>query len=182
VKLLVFSDLHGSATAARRIAELARERSPDYLLCLGDILYHGPRNPFPAGYDPPLAAEILTPLAGRILAVRGNCDSNVDAMVLPFPLAADPAWILLDGLRVCASHGHLHSPTALPPLAGGDLFLSGHTHIPLACTSPQGVHLGNPGSPALPKEGHHASWGWLEYGSFSVLTLEGEILLRLNLA
>jgi putative phosphoesterase len=180
VKLLVFSDLHGSAPAARRIADLARQRRPDYLVCLGDILYHGPRNPLPPGYDPARAAEALAPLAGRILAVRGNCDSDVDAMVLPFPLARELIWILDDGLRICASHGHLFSPQALPPLAGGDVFLFGHIHTPMAETSAQGIHLCNPGSLVLPKDGHPASYGWFEQCVFSVCAATGEVYLRLR--
>jgi putative phosphoesterase len=180
VKLLVFSDIHGSAPAARRVAELARERRPDYLVCLGDALYHGPRNPLPQGYDPALTAECFVPLAGRILAVRGNCDSDVDAAVLPFPLASDLIWILDDGLRICVSHGHTFSPEALPPLIEGDVFLSGHTHIPMAETTPQGIHLCNPGSLALPKEGHPASYGWFEKGVFSVFSGDGETYLRLR--
>ena len=182
MKLLIFSDLHGSAPAARRVADLARERRPDYLVCLGDILYHGPRNPFPRGYDPALTAESLAPLAGRILAVRGNCDSDVDAMVLPFPLASDLAWVLDGGLRICASHGHLFSPQALPPLARGDVFLFGHTHVPLAETTPQGIHLCNPGSLALPKDGHPASYGWFEHGVFSVCAEAGEVCLQVRCA
>jgi putative phosphoesterase len=180
VTLLVFSDIHGSARAARRVAELARERRPDYLVCLGDVLYHGPRNPFPHDYDPALATELLVPLAGRILAVRGNCDSDVDALVLPFPLAPDLIWILDNGLRVCASHGHRFSPETLPPLAGGDVFLFGHTHIPMAATDSQGIHLCNPGSLALPKDGHPASYGWFEQGVFSVFADGGEPYLRLR--
>jgi putative phosphoesterase len=179
VKLLVFSDIHGSAPAARLVADLARERQPDYLVCLGDCLYHGPRNPFPAGYDPALTAEAFTPLAGRILAVRGNCDSDVDALVLSFPLASDLMWILDNGLRLCASHGHLFSPEALPPLTGGDVFLFGHTHVPMAVTTPQGFHLCNPGSLSLPKDGHPASYGWFEQGVFSVFAENGETYLRL---
>lgn len=180
MKLLVFSDIHGSLLAARIAMDAFRSRKADYILLLGDILYHGPRNPLPEGYDPAGVAELLAPASGKIMAVRGNCDSDVDSMVLPFPLTGDLMWLLDCGLRVCATHGHVYSPEKPPVLEEGDVLLSGHTHFPTATATPQGIHLCNPGSPALPKDGHPPSYGWLEHGSFSAFTTRGELYLYLD--
>ncbi len=180
MKFLIFSDLHGSLAAARRIAALAAQERPDAILLLGDILYHGPRNPFPAEYNPPAAADVLTPLKERILAVKGNCDSAVDEAVLPFPLASDMALVFAAGRRICMVHGHTLGPANLPPLSEGDMLLSGHTHIPDAQVSAEGILLCNPGSLALPKDNHPPTYGLLEKDAFSVLTDQGEVYLHLE--
>ena len=180
MKLLIFSDIHGSLPAARRITALHAAHAPEAVLILGDILYHGPRNPLPEEYNPKAVAEILTPLSSRIIAVRGNCDSDVDAMVLPFPIAPEFIWILDNGLRIFATHGHIFSPSALPALHQGDVLLFGHTHIPLARTTREGVHLGNPGSLALPKEDSPPCYGVLENGVFTVFTDQNEVFLQLD--
>ena len=180
MKILIFSDIHGSAPAARLALEQFRQRGAEYLVLLGDTLYHGPRNPLPEGYDPAAVAELFAPVSTRIMAVRGNCDSDVDAMVLPFPLANDFFWVLDSGLRICATHGHIYSPQSPPPLDESDVLLSGHTHIPTAATTTQGVHLCNPGSPALPKDGHPPCYGWFEHATFSVFTTAGELYLKLD--
>lgn len=180
MKLLVFSDIHGSLPAAKRLLSLVIDRDPAAVILLGDILYHGPRNPLPEGYAPAETAAALTPLAGKIIAVRGNCDSEVDAMVLPFPLASDFAWVMDGGRRIFATHGHTHGPENLPPLEEGDALLFGHTHVPMARTTPAGIHLCNPGSIAMPKEDHPACYGLFEDGVFSVLTLENELYLQLD--
>ena len=180
MKYLFVSDIHGSLPAAKRLLELAREHEPAAVVLLGDILYHGPRNPIPDGYAPAEVAVALAPLANRVIAVRGNCDSDVDAMVLPFPLAPDFAWLLDGPLRIFATHGHLHGPDNLPPLAEGDALLFGHTHMPLARTTAEGIYLCNPGSLAMSKEDHPSCYGLFEDGVFSVFTLEGELYLRLD--
>lgn len=180
MRLLVVSDIHGSLAAARIAMDAFRARHADYMLLLGDVLYHGPRNPLPEEYNPAGVAELLAPAAEKIMAVRGNCDSDVDAMVLPFPLSGDTMWLLNDGLRIFVTHGHLYSPENPPPQEEGDVLLSGHTHIPIATTTPRGIHLCNPGSPSLPKDGHPPSYGWLEHGSFSVFTTQGELYLHLD--
>lgn len=180
MKLLVFSDIHGSLPAAKRLLALAAEHDPAAVVLLGDILYHGPRNSQPEGYAPAETAAALAPLAGKIIAVKGNCDSEVDAMVLPFPLASDFVWILEGQRRIFATHGHVHGPDSPPPLEEGDVLLFGHTHIPMARTTPAGIHLCNPGSMAMPKEDHPACCGLFEDGVFSVFTLECELYLRLD--
>lgn len=108
MKLLIAADIHGSLGAARHIANLMEKERPDFLVLLGDILYHGPRNPFPGEYDPSAVVILLNAFSSKIIAVRGNCDSEVDQMVLDFPLAEPGAWILADGRRILAAHGHRH--------------------------------------------------------------------------
>lgn len=179
MKLLVFSDIHGSLPAAMRLLELTAEHQPTSILLLGDILYHGPRNPLPEGYAPREVASALAPLARRIIAVKGNCDSEVDAMVLPFPLASDFCWVMDGELRIFVTHGHIHGPETPPPLEDGDVLLFGHTHVPMARTTAAGISLCNPGSIAMPKEDHPACYGIFEDGVFSVLTRENELYLQL---
>ena len=166
--------------AVTRMLALAAQHKPDAVLLLGDILYHGPRNPLPESYAPKEAATALAPLARRIIAVQGNCDCEVDAMVLPFPLASGFSWILDGPLRIFATHGHIYNPENLPPLEEGDVLLFGHTHVPMARTTAAGVHLCNPGSLSMPKEDHPACYGLFEEGVFSVLTLENELYLQLD--
>ncbi|MDL2316756.1 phosphodiesterase [Desulfovibrio sp. OttesenSCG-928-A18] len=179
MKLLVFSDIHGSCRVAEQIVLLAREHKADQILLLGDFLYHGPRNIMPEGYDPKGTAGILGPLAPDILAVKGNCDSEVDASILPFPLA-DSAWITNGQLRIFASHGHVFNQHKLPPLKENDILLLGHTHVPMARRHNSGIKLCNPGSLALPKEGHPPCYGLFDNGVFSVLTSTAELYMQLD--
>ena len=160
------------ALAARIEAE-----APDRIVLLGDLLYHGPRNAPPAGYAPKEVIAVLNGLTERIVAVRGNCDAEVDLMLLPFAVE-DSAVIAADGLRIVAQHGH-HLPSC-PPIPGvrpGDVVLSGHTHIPRGETV-DGVHFWNPGSTTLPKGGFPASYGVFEAGAFRVFGLDGRFLLE----
>lgn len=187
MKLLVFSDIHGSLPAVRRMTALAERHEPDAVIVLGDILYHGPRNRLPEGYDPAAAAAALAPLAGRIIAVKGNCDSEVDESLLPFPLAAPFAWIVGGNAagggcrpRICATHGHRWGPGNPPPLQKNDVLLFGHTHVPMARTASSGIHMCNPGSLSLPKEGSPPCYGLFDGGVFLVLTEQGDPHLRLD--
>ena len=177
MKFLIASDIHGSATWCRKFIDAIHAEKPDKIILLGDILYHGPRNDLPNGYDPKEVIALLNPLADRILAVRGNCDAEVDLMLLPFAVE-DSAVIAADGLRIVAQHGH-HLPSC-PPIPGvrpGDVVLSGHTHIPRGETV-DGVHFWNPGSTTLPKGGFPASYGVFEAGAFRVFGLDGRFLLE----
>ena len=180
MQFLVFSDIHGSLPVAKRMAELIARHDPDLVILLGDMLYHGPRNPLPAGYAPGTVAGFLAPFAKRIVAVKGNCDSEVDETVLPFPLSPVFTWILDGPLRICATHGHRFGPQHLPALEAGNVLLYGHTHIPKAETSPEGIHLCNPGSLALPKEGYPPCYGLFSNGLFQVMTAEGALHMQLN--
>lgn len=171
MKLLIASDLHGSAPAVRTLIDRVEAESPDRIVLLGDVLYHGPRNDLPEGYAPKEAFALLNSLAERIVAVRGNCDAEVDQMVLDFPCMADYALVEADGHLLYLTHGHLD---LAPQLAPGSALLSGHTHIK-TLDERDGVLLVNPGSPSLPKDGV-ASYAVYERGTFALKTLSGETI------
>lgn len=148
MKLLIASDIHGSAVWCKKMLDAFEKEGADKLVLLGDILYHGPRNPLPDGYAPKEVFEMLNPLADRIIAVRGNCDSEVDQMVLGFNVSSDYAELFDGDKKITLSHGH----RPVPPLSRGDVYITGHTHVPLNVVEEEGyLHL-NPGSVALPKE------------------------------
>ena len=130
--LAIISDIHGCFPSLQKTLQQLEVVQPDYYLLLGDILNHGPRNPVPEGYAPPKVADLLNPLRERIIAVRGNCDSEVDQMLLRFPMTAPWQQVLSERYRLFLTHGHLYSPDNLPPLAAGDVLAYGHTHIPVA--------------------------------------------------
>ena len=173
-RILIASDIHGDANTAERLVEIYKASGAEKLLLLGDILYHGPRNDLPAGYAPKRVIELLNPLKNEILAVRGNCDTEVDQMVLSFPILADYAYLSLDGLRIFATHGHKFNTDSLPPLAKGDILLHGHTHVPVAIEFGEDNLYINPGSLSIPKESSPKSYILYENGVFSFRTLDGE--------
>lgn len=170
MKYIIASDLHGSAYWCSRLAELIAEEKPQRLLLLGDLLYHGPRNDLPRDYAPKQVIAMLSQYQDIILAVRGNCEAEVDQMVLPFPCMADFALVEADGLSMYLTHGHHHNPDNLPPLPAGSVFLSGHTHVKLDRTV-NGIRCLNPGSVSIPKDGSHSCM-ILENGSFRWVILE----------
>ena len=129
MKLVIASDIHGSAYWCRKLMEVVEQEQPDKLILLGDLLYHGPRNDLPRDYCPKRVIPMLSQYADRILAVRGNCEAEVDQMVLPFPCMAEYAQLLVDGKTFYLTHGHHASADQLPPLPEGSVFLSGHTHV-----------------------------------------------------
>lgn len=156
MKLMIASDIHGSAYYCKKMLEAFAREEADRLLLLGDILYHGPRNDLPKEYNPKAVIAMLNPLAFKLLCVRGNCDSEVDQMVLDFPIMAENC-ILYGGSRmIFATHGHHESENNPPALANGDILLTGHTHI-AACTQHESYIYCNPGSVSLPKgeDGYH---------------------------
>ena len=174
MKFLIASDLHGSAYYTRLLTRAFAAEAADRLILLGDILYHGPRNDLPREYAPKEVIALLTPLKDRILCVRGNCDTEVDQMVLPFPILADYA-VLPGGERLCyLTHGHVFNSAHLPPLMPGDILLHGHTHIPACQAHPTHTYL-NPGSVSIPKEGSHHGYMTLEDGTFLWKDLDGNI-------
>lgn len=180
MKLLIVSDIHGSAEAAQAIACRVKAEMPDRIVLLGDLLYHGPRNPLPAGYDPLRVASILNGWKDRIVAVRGNCDSEVDQMVLEFPCRSDYALVEADGHLLYLSHGHIpgNAPDDLPLMCKGSAFVSGHTHVKTLERSGE-VLLVNPGSPSLPKD-DVASYAVYEGGVFRLKTLDGAVLASMG--
>lgn len=169
MKYLVISDIHGDLHGAEIMEDAFHFHNCDSILCLGDILYHGPRNDLPQTYAPKKVIPLMNSFGNRIIAVRGNCEAEVDQMVLKFPCMADYSELFLGTRKVFMSHGHLYSPDHLPVLNKGDIFLSGHTHIPTAYEE-EGIWLLNPGSPSLPKGGHPKTYGILEENSFTVYT------------
>ena len=155
MKLIIASDIHGSAYWCGRLVELVEAQNPDKLILLGDLLYHGPRNDLPRDYAPKKVIPMLSALAEKIIAVRGNCEAEVDQMVLPFPCMADFSQLYLDGRSFYLTHGHHANPDALPPLPRGSVFLSGHTHVKLD-EERGGIRCLNPGSVSIPKDGSHS--------------------------
>lgn len=155
MKLVIASDIHGSAYWCAKLMDLVEREKPDKLILLGDLLYHGPRNDLPREYAPKRVIPMLSRYADRILAVRGNCEAEVDQMVLPFPCMADYAVLVADGVTFYLTHGHHASPDALPPLEPGSVFLSGHTHVKLDEVR-AGVRCLNPGSVSIPKDGSNS--------------------------
>ena len=170
MKLLIASDIHGSAYWCGKLLELARQEQPDKLVILGDVLYHGPRNDLPAQYAPKQVIAMLSDWKEKILCVRGNCEAEVDQMVLPFPCMATYSQLLVDGKTFFLTHGHHYNPDALPQLEEGDVFLYGHTHVKLDEVR-QGVRCLNPGSVSIPKDGSHSCLIF-ENGEFSFRILE----------
>ena len=156
MKWLIASDIHGSAQWCRRLLEAWDQEQADRLLLLGDVLYHGPRNDLPDQYAPKEVITMLNARRERILCVRGNCEAEVDQMVLDFPVLADYA-VLGEGSRlIYCTHGHVYNTGKLPPLQAGDVLLHGHTHIP-AWEDHGAFRYLNPGSVAIPKEGSRCS-------------------------
>lgn len=165
MKLLIASDIHGSAYWCGRLMEEIEKENPDRVILLGDLLYHGPRNDLPRDYAPKQVIPMLSGIKEKIVAVRGNCEAEVDQMVLPFPCLADYAELLVDGMLFHLSHGHHQNPENLPPLPEGSVFLFGHTHVKLD-KMVGGVRCLNPGSLSIPKDGSH-SYLICENGNFS---------------
>ena len=160
MKILFFSDIHGSPGSLKLLDRHIQEIQPEQLVLLGDALYHGPRNALPADYSTPDTASWLNARAGQIIAVRGNCDTEVDQMVLCLPIMADYSMLLDSaGHRFFLTHGHHWNPEKLPPLPAGSVFCYGHTHIPKRERTEQGIFLFNPGSVTIPKGGFKASFG-----------------------
>ena len=170
MKLLIASDIHGSAYWCRKLLEVYETEKPDKLVLLGDILYHGPRNDLPREYAPKAVISMLSPLAEKILCVRGNCEAEVDQMVLPFPCMAPYSQLLVEDKTFYLTHGHHENPRNLPRLNPGDVFLSGHTHVKEDVLV-EGVRCLNPGSVSIPKDGSHSCLVY-DKGEFSFRILE----------
>jgi putative phosphoesterase len=150
MKLMFASDIHGSLPATERVLERFAQSGARWLIILGDVLNHGPRNALPEGMRRRRWPSGLNSVAERIIAVRGNCDSEVDQMLLRFPMTAPWQQVLSERYRLFLTHGHLYSPENLPPLAAGDVLAYGHTHIPVA-EKRGAIYLFNPGSVSIPK-------------------------------
>ena len=174
MKWLIASDIHGSAKWCRALTEGYRRENADRMLLLGDILYHGPRNDLPEEYDPRAVIAMLNGMKNDILSVRGNCEAEVDQMVLEFPVLADYAVLDMRSFLVYATHGHVYNESHLPPLHPGDVLLHGHTHIQKCAVHETYVCM-NPGSVSIPKEGSHRGYMTLEDGVFRWLDFDGTV-------
>jgi len=171
---MIASDIHGSSYYCKKLLEAYQREKADKLLLLGDILYHGPRNDLPRNYNPKEVITMLNPIKNELLCVRGNCDTEVDQMVLEFPILADYCFIELDGHTIFATHGHIHNPKNLPMLKDGDILLNGHTHIPANQNMGSYTYM-NPGSVSIPKEG--SAHGYMIYDDdFVWKDLDGNVL------
>jgi len=150
MKLMIASDIHGSALYCQDLLGSLEREGAQRLVLLGDLLYHGPRNDLPDLYDPKRVASMLNGVKERLLCIRGNCDAEVDQMMLEFPIGADYAVLFAGERMIYATHGHVYNEQHTPPLSAGDILLYGHTHIP-ACTERNGILFLNPGSVSIPK-------------------------------
>ena len=181
MKWMIASDLHGSYYYAQQLQQAFEREQADRLLFLGDLLYHGPRNDLPWDYAPKEVIPLLNSLAPKLLCVRGNCDAEVDQMVLNFPVLADYAVLPVGQRLVYVTHGHMFNLNHLPPLAPGDILLHGHTHVPAWTDFGQGNLYLNPGSVSIPKENTAHSYMTLEGNTACWKTMEGVCYHQLQL-
>lgn len=175
MKWMIASDIHGSAYYCERMLEAFRREEADRLLLLGDLLYHGPRNDLPRDYAPKAVLAMLNAQKTSLLCVRGNCDGEVDQMVLDFPILADYCVLAVENRLIYATHGHHFTKDAPPPLQRGDILLHGHTHIPAWEPFGQDNLCLNPGSVSIPKAGSRHGYMLLQPGTVTWHDLDGEV-------
>jgi putative phosphoesterase len=180
MKYMIASDIHGSAYYCRLLLDEYKKSGASRLILLGDILYHGPRNDLPRDYEPKQVISMLNGIKDQIYCVRGNCDTEVDQMVLEFPVLADYGLVSVDGLTIYITHGHIYHKDHLPPIQKGDILLHGHTHI-LTAEREGEITILNPGSVSIPKGGNPPTYGILEDQVFRILDFEGNKLIEMNL-
>lgn len=178
MKWMIASDLHGSAYYCRNMLEALEREEADRLFLLGDLLYHGPRNDLPREYAPKEVIPLLNGKKEKLLCVRGNCDAEVDQMVLEFPVLADYAVLPVGQRLIYATHGHIYHVKNLPPLAPGDVLLHGHTHVPAWTEFGQGNLYLNPGSVSIPKENSPHSYMTLEGNTMQWKELESSAVFH----
>ena len=178
MKWMIASDLHGAAYYCRKMLEAFEREGADRLFLLGDLLYHGPRNDLPREYAPKEVILLLNGKREKLLCVRGNCDAEVDQMVLEFPVLADYAVLPVGQRLIYATHGHIYHVKNLPPLAPGDVLLHGHTHVPAWTEFGQGNLYLNPGSVSIPKENSPHSYMTLEGNTMQWKELESSAVFH----
>ena len=178
MKWMIASDLHGSAYYCRKMLEAFEREGADRLFLLGDLLYHGPRKDLPREYAPKEVIPLLNGKKEKLLCVRGNCDAEVDQMVLEFPVLADYAVLPVGQRLIYATHGHIYHVKNLPPLAPGDVLLHGHTHVPAWTEFGQGNLYLNPGSVSIPKENSPHSYMTLEENTMQWKELESSAVFH----
>lgn len=180
MKYMFASDIHGSAYFCRKMLEAFQEEKAERLVLLGDLLYHGPRNDLPKDYAPKEVTAMLNGMKQLIYAVRGNCEAEVDQMVLEFPVMADYCILEIGGKTFYATHGHVYNQDNLPPIREGDILIHGHTHV-LNAEQRENYILLNPGSVSIPKEGNPPTYGIFEEGIFLIKDFQGNIVKELKL-
>lgn len=194
MKYLICSDIHGSESACKKVIEHFNKLHCDKLIILGDILYHGPRNPLPEGHNPRGVIELLNPLASEIYACRGNCDAEVDQMVLNFPVMADFVQLVDNDVQLFCTHGHVYSPlradgnipelcpatSKRPVVSDNSVILYGHTHISVLEKNADGIVICNPGSTSLPKGNTEAGFAVYENKKITLFNMEGKELKTLS--
>ena len=179
MKLFIISDIHGSLYYLKKVMEIFGKENYDKLVILGDELYHGPRNPLPKDYSPKEVIEILNKYKDKIIAVRGNCDSEVDQMVLSYPIMSDYSMIYLGNKRVFLTHGHIYNIDNPLPMSEGDILLYGHLHIPMIEKKGERYFF-NSGSISLPKNNSNHSFAILDETKFQIKDLDENILMEIN--
>lgn len=172
MKLMIASDIHGSAYYCEKMLKAFDNEKADKLVLLGDILYHGPRNDLPKEYAPKKVIEMLNPYKEKLLCVRGNCEAEVDQMVLDFPVLADYGVLFVDGISIYITHGHMHNEKSPLPMPNGSVMLNGHTHVPKCVEYENYVYM-NPGSVSIPKENSAHSYMTVENKTFVWKDLDG---------
>ena len=178
MKLLICSDIHGDLDSMQNVLDAYEKEDAEKILILGDLLYHGPRNDLPSTYAPKKVIELLNSNRNIIMSVRGNCDTEVDQMVLNFPILADYIYLSLDGLGIFATHGHNHNTSAMPPLREGEILLHGHTHVLKIEELEDKQYYINPGSAALPKENNPRTYAIYENRCFTIKDFDGKTILE----
>lgn len=181
MKLLFASDLHGSMFYCNVLKDIVEKEQPDKIILLGDLLYHGPRNPLPKDYNPQAVFETLNILKDKIICVRGNCDSEVDQMVLQFPIMDDYNLLNVDGINLFLTHGHLYNKENMPNINEDYILIHGHTHVHTIEKLEKAIYI-NPGSITMPKENQQNSYMIYKNKNFVIKNLEGKELKSLNLA
>ena len=180
MKYMFASDIHGSAYYCRKMLDAFEKEGAERLVLLGDLLYHGPRNDLPKEYAPKQVIPMLNAMKDKIYAVRGNCEAEVDQMVLEFPVMADYCILSIDGKTLYATHGHVYNQNNLPPLCEGDILIHGHTHLLKA--EPMGdKFLLNPGSTSLAKGGNPNTYGMLDENVFAIYDFDGNVIKEITL-
>ncbi len=180
MKLMFASDIHGSAYYCQKVKDIYEKENCDKLILLGDLLYHGPRNDLPKEYNPKEVIKILNSMKTELLCVRGNCDCEVDQMVLDFPILADYMYLYLDGKPAFVTHGHKYNNENLPPLGKSDLLIHGHTHVQAFDVFDTHTYI-NPGSVSIPKNGNENSYMIYSDKKFTIKNLEMNPIKEFNI-
>lgn len=181
MKIIFASDIHGSKETCEKLFTIFNEEKADRLILLGDYLYHGPRNGIPADYDPQAVVKMLNQYKDKLFCVRGNCDSEVDQMLLEFPMMADYTLLSLPNNKIAfITHGHLFNTATPPSLSKGDLLIHGHTHIPTIEKNENYTYI-NPGSVSFPKSQYGSSYMIYENGKFTINAFDRQEITTYNI-